>query len=84
MENLFRATAEPPHTEKRNNQLIGSQADQKKFIGNAVEVTIARAWCEALCEQLSRMKIKNIAKWKKQGNYYPLEEQDKNDMQTVQ
>lgn len=64
--------------------LIGSQADQKKFIGNAVEVTIARAWCEALCEQLSRMKIKNIAKWKKQGNYYPLEEQDKNDMQTVQ
>lgn len=41
--------------------LVGSQADQKKFIGNAVEVTIARAWCEALCEQLSRMKIKNIA-----------------------
>ena len=29
--------------------LIGTQADQKKFIGNAVEVTIARAWCEALC-----------------------------------
>ena len=41
--------------------LVGSQADQKKFIGNAVEVTIARAWCEALCEQLSRTKIKNIA-----------------------
>uniref|UniRef100_UPI0025A9AEED DNA cytosine methyltransferase n=1 Tax=Paramuribaculum intestinale TaxID=2094151 RepID=UPI0025A9AEED len=29
--------------------LIGTQADQKKFIGNAVEVTIARALCEALC-----------------------------------
>lgn len=41
--------------------LVGSQADQKKFIGNAVEVTIARAWCEALCDQLSRTKIKNIA-----------------------
>lgn len=32
--------------------LVGSQADQKKFIGNAVEVTIARAWCEALCARL--------------------------------
>ena len=41
--------------------LVGSQADQKKFIGNAVEVTIARAWCETLCEHLSRIKIKNIA-----------------------
>ncbi len=28
--------------------LIGTQADKKKFIGNAVEVTIARAICEAL------------------------------------
>ena len=33
--------------------LIGTQADQKKFIGNAVEVTIARKWCEALCQALS-------------------------------
>ena len=41
--------------------LVGTQAEQKKYIGNAVEVTIARRWCEALCEQLSRMKIKNIA-----------------------
>ncbi|MBP3589396.1 MAG: DNA cytosine methyltransferase, partial [Muribaculaceae bacterium] len=32
--------------------LIGTQADQKKFIGNAVEVTIARKWCEALCAAL--------------------------------
>ncbi len=41
--------------------LVGTQAEQKKYIGNAVEVTIARRWCEALCEQLSRMKIKNFA-----------------------
>ncbi len=34
--------------------LIGTQADQKKFIGNAVEVTIARAWCEALCSEVEK------------------------------
>lgn len=34
--------------------LVGTQADQKKFIGNAVEVTIARAWCEALCCELEK------------------------------
>lgn len=38
--------------------LIGTQADQKKFIGNAVEVTIARAWCEALCGEIDRDKTK--------------------------
>ena len=38
--------------------LIGTQADQKKFIGNAVEVTIARAWCEALCGEVDRNKAK--------------------------
>ena len=37
--------------------LIGTQADQKKFIGNAVEVTIARAWCEALCDALLKHKV---------------------------
>lgn len=31
-----------------NYVLIGSQADQKKFIGNAVEVNMARVLCEAL------------------------------------
>lgn len=35
----------------KDYELIGTQADQKKFIGNAVEVTIARKWCEALCER---------------------------------
>ena len=29
--------------------LVGTQADQKKFIGNAVEVNMARVLCEALC-----------------------------------
>lgn len=28
--------------------LVGTQAEQKKYIGNAVEVTVARRWCEAL------------------------------------
>jgi DNA (cytosine-5)-methyltransferase 1 len=35
--------------------LLGSQADQKKFIGNAVEVNMARVLCEALCQSLSKM-----------------------------
>lgn len=37
--------------------LIGSQADQKKFIGNAVEVNIARAWCEAICGTLAGHEV---------------------------
>lgn len=32
--------------------LFGSQADQKKFIGNAVEVNMARVMCEAICSKL--------------------------------
>ncbi len=40
--------------------LIGTQADQKKFIGNAVEVTISRAWCEVLCRELDRMSTSII------------------------
>lgn len=36
--------------------LIGTQSDQKKFIGNAVEVTVARKLCEALCGELDRRK----------------------------
>ena len=40
--------------------LVGSQTDQKKFIGNAVEVTIARRWCEALCARLKE-HFKNAA-----------------------
>ena len=33
--------------------LIGTQAEQKKFIGNAVEVNMSRVLCEALCQKLS-------------------------------
>lgn len=32
--------------------LIGTQTEQKKYIGNAVEVTMARVLCEALCKVL--------------------------------
>ena len=32
--------------------LIGTQAEQKKFIGNAVEVNMSRVLCEALCSRL--------------------------------
>ncbi len=37
--------------------LIGTQAEQKKFLGNAVEVTIARKWCEALCSGLREFDL---------------------------
>lgn len=39
-------------------KLIGTQADQKKFIGNAVEVNMARVLCEALCYKLDYVKRK--------------------------
>lgn len=46
-----------------NYVLVGTQADQKKFIGNAVEVNMARVLCEALCHSLKDLNIKpnNIA-----------------------
>ena len=34
--------------------LKGSQAEQKKFIGNAVEVNMSRVLCEALCNELNQ------------------------------
>lgn len=40
-------------------KLIGTQADQKKFIGNAVEVNMARVLCEALCYKLDFIKKKS-------------------------
>lgn len=36
--------------------LVGSQADQKKFIGNAVEVNMARVLCEAICKEIIRKR----------------------------
>lgn len=38
--------------------LLGTRAEQKKFIGNAVEVNMARVLCEALCKTLSKNKLK--------------------------
>ncbi len=37
-------------------KLIGTQADQKKFIGNAVEVTMARVLCEAVSKKLRELR----------------------------
>lgn len=42
-------------------KLIGTQADQKKFIGNAVEVKQARKNTEALCLKLREIRLKKIA-----------------------
>lgn len=36
--------------------LIGTQADQKKFIGNAVEVNMAKVLCEAISKRLHELK----------------------------
>lgn len=36
--------------------LIGPQSDQKKFIGNAVEVNMARVLCEAICKGIIRKR----------------------------
>lgn len=33
--------------------LVGTQAEQKKYIGNAVEVNMSRVLCQALCQALS-------------------------------
>lgn len=41
--------------------LIGTQADKKKFIGNAVEVNMARSWCEALCAEIEKYHNKSVA-----------------------
>lgn len=40
--------------------LVGTQAEQKKFIGNAVEVNMSRVLCEALSRRLLRDKKKAI------------------------
>jgi len=40
--------------------LIGTQAEQKKFIGNAVEVNMSRALCEALAARLENCQKKAV------------------------
>ena len=37
--------------------LVGTQTEQKKYIGNAVEVTMARKICEATAMRLSEIKM---------------------------
>ena len=37
----------------RDYKLVGTQSEQKKFIGNAVEVTTSRRLCEALAERIA-------------------------------
>lgn len=37
-------------------KLIGTQAEKKKYIGNAVEVTMARVLCETTCRKLRELK----------------------------
>ena len=37
----------------RGYKLVGTQSEQKKFIGNAVEVTTSRRLCEALAERVA-------------------------------
>lgn len=43
-----------------NYVLVGTQADQKKFIGNAVEVTQAKKNTEALCGRLRELRLKKL------------------------
>lgn len=43
-----------------NYVLIGTQADQKKLIGNAVEVTQARKNTEALCKRLRVFRLNKL------------------------
>ena len=40
-----------------NYVLVGTQGEQKKFIGNAVEVNMARVLCEALVRTLYELNI---------------------------
>lgn len=40
-----------------NYVLVGTQADQKKFIGNAVEVNMARVLCEAIAHKFIENKV---------------------------
>jgi len=42
-------------------QLIGTQAEQKKYIGNAVEVNMSRVMCEALIGELYEIGIFKIS-----------------------
>lgn len=40
-----------------NYILVGTQSEQKKYIGNAVEVNMAKVLCQALCYKLQKVKV---------------------------
>lgn len=40
--------------------LVGTQSEQKKYIGNAVEVNMSRVLCEALCKRLDETERKIV------------------------
>ncbi|WRQ33500.1 DNA cytosine methyltransferase [Bacteroidales bacterium MB20-C3-3] len=42
-------------------KLIGTQAEQKKYIGNAVEVNMSRALCAALAEDIYKYELEKVA-----------------------
>ena len=50
--------------------LKGTQAQQKKYIGNAVEVNMSKALCEALCKKLNQEKIKHKKNGKRTYKVY--------------
>lgn len=39
-------------------QMVGTQADMKKFIGNSVHPSVPKAWAEALGNRLQSLKVK--------------------------
>ena len=41
--------------------LVGTQTEQKKFIGNAVHTSIPKAWCPALCRAIQSLKPQEVA-----------------------
>jgi len=41
--------------------LVGNQTEQKKFIGNAVEVNMARVLCESLYKSLTPLCVTKVA-----------------------
>lgn len=45
----------------KSYKLIGTQAEQKKYIGNAVEVNMSRALCVALAEDIYKYELEKVA-----------------------
>lgn len=41
--------------------LVGTQEEQKKYLGNAVVTVMAKAWCEAITADMSKTELKKTA-----------------------